>query len=110
MKNCAVIAEADAVVGFRLAGVEAEAASGPGEAERLLRERISGGETAIVLVSQGFLDGFSESMRRRLERLGLPLVVPIPISPGWWREGRGDDYVLGIIRRAIGFQMKIAQQ
>jgi vacuolar-type H+-ATPase subunit F/Vma7 len=110
MGTCTVIADADAVVGFRLAGVEAVAASGPAEAERVLRARIAGGDAAIVLVSQDFLDGFSESMRRLLERLGLPLVIPVPVSPGWWREERGEDYILGIIRRAIGFQMKIAQR
>lgn len=109
MGTCLVIADPDAVVGFRLAGVEAVAAAGPREAERLLRARIAAGAHPIILVSQAFLDGFSASLRRRLERAGLPLVVPIPVSPGWWREERAEDYILGIIRRSIGFQMRIAR-
>lgn len=109
MHACTVISDADAVVGFRLAGVEALAAAGPEEAERLLRARIGGGATAIVLINQGFLDGFSLVMRHKLERLGLPLVIPIPICSGGWREERSEDYILGIIRRAIGFQMRIGR-
>lgn len=109
MGSCAVITDADAAVGFRLAGVETFAAAGPEEAERLLRERIAGGEAAIVLVNQGFLDGVSPAMRRVLERLGLPLVIPIPACSGPWREERAGDYILGIIRRAIGFQMRITR-
>jgi vacuolar-type H+-ATPase subunit F/Vma7 len=109
MRTCTVIADADTVVGFRLAGVEAVAAAGPEEAERLLRERIGGAETAIVLVNQAFFDGFSPALRHKIEKLGLPLVIPIPISHGGWREERSEDYILGIIRRAIGFQMKIGR-
>jgi vacuolar-type H+-ATPase subunit F/Vma7 len=108
MRTCTVIADADAVVGFRLAGVEAAAASGPGEAERLLRERIAAGGSALVLVDQDFLDGFSPAMRQTLDRTALPLVVPIPISAAGWGAERSGDYILGLIRRAIGFQMKIA--
>jgi len=81
MRTCMVIADADAVVGFRLAGVEAVAAAGPVEAERILRERVAAGGTAIVLVNQAFLDGFSPAMRHSLDRIGLPLVIPIPIAP-----------------------------
>ena len=87
MRACTVIADADAVAGFRLAGVEALAADGPEGAERLLRTRIHDGDVAIVLVSQSFLDGFTPAMRHRLERPGLPLVIPIPVCPGGWREG-----------------------
>jgi len=107
MRTCTVIARPDAAVGFRLAGVEALAAAGAAEAERLLGACIAAGEAALVLVSQDLLEGFSPAMRARLDRLGLPLVIPIPIGDGWGREERSEDYILGVIRRAIGFQVKI---
>ena len=110
MRTCRVIADSDSAVGFRLAGVEAAAASGPQEAERLLREWIEEGGCSLIIVAQRFLDAFSETTRRRLERLSLPIVVPLPLSPAWEREESSDEYVLSLIRRAIGFQMRITRR
>lgn len=107
MRTCRVIADADSVVGFRLAGVDAVAAGCAEEAERLLRSCIAEGGVSLVLINQGFLDRFSEGTRRRIERLSLPLIIPLPISPVWWKEEPSQDYVLSLIRRAIGYQMKI---
>lgn len=107
MKTCRVIADADSVVGFRLAGVDAVAAGCAEEAERLLRACIAEGCASLVLVNQSFLDRFSEATRRTIEKLSLPLIIPIPISPTWWKEEPSQDYVLSLIRRAIGYQMKI---
>lgn len=107
MRTCRVIADADSVVGFRLAGVDAVAAGCAEEAERLLRACIAEGGVSLVLINQSFLDRFSETARRRIERLSLPLIIPLPISPTWGKEEPSQDYVLSLIRRAIGYQMKI---
>jgi vacuolar-type H+-ATPase subunit F/Vma7 len=107
MRTCRVVADADSVVGFRLAGVDAVAAGCPEEAERLVRACIAEGQASLILVNQGFLDRFSEATRRKIERLSLPLIIPLPISATWWKEEPSQDYVLSLIRRAIGYQMKI---
>jgi vacuolar-type H+-ATPase subunit F/Vma7 len=107
MRTCRVIADADSVVGFRLAGVDAVAAKGPEQAERLLRASIAQGGVSLILINQGFLDAFSDATRRALEKLSVPLIIPLPISPTWWKEEPSQDYVLSLIRRAIGYQMKI---
>lgn len=104
-----MIADAESVVGFRLAGVEAVAARDAEEAERLLRECLAEGRASLILVKQSFLEGFSEITRRRVERLSVPLVIPIPLPDAWSREEPAQDYVLSLIRRAIGYQMKITR-
>ena len=109
MKTCRVIADQDSAVGFRLAGVEAAAAAGPREAERLLKEWIEEGSCSLIIVAQRFLDAFSETTRRRIERLSLPIVIPLPLSPAWQRQEPSQEYVLALIRRAIGFQMRITR-
>jgi vacuolar-type H+-ATPase subunit F/Vma7 len=109
MRTCRVIADADSVVGFRLAGVDAVAAACPAEAERLLRACIAEGCASLILVSQSFLEKFSEGTRRAIERLSLPLVIPLPICAEWWQGEPSQDYVLNLIRRAIGYQMKITR-
>jgi vacuolar-type H+-ATPase subunit F/Vma7 len=67
------------------------------------------GNHRIILINQNFMDHFSDSFIRKLERLSLPLVIPIPISQTWWKEEKGEDYIFRLIRRAIGYQMKIKQ-
>lgn len=109
MGTCLVITDADAVVGFRLAGVEAVAASGPAEAERLLRGCLSGACASLVLVNQEFLEACSDALRARLERLSVPIVIPLPLAPARTREETAHEYLLSLIRRAIGFQMKITR-
>lgn len=109
MRTCRVITDADSVVGFRLAGVEAVAAGSPQEAERLLRQCLAEGCASLILVRQGFLDAFSEATKRTIEKLSVPLVIPLPIASAWAREEPSQDYILSLIRRAIGYRMKITK-
>jgi len=109
MGSCRVITDADSVVGFRLAGVEAAAADGPEEAERLLRECLGARRVSLILLNQGFLDRFSEGMRRRLERLSVPIVIPLPVAPACGGPEPAQDYLLSLIRRAIGYRMKLTR-
>lgn len=104
-----MIADAEAAVGFRLAGVEAAVARDAGEAERLLRECLAEGCASLVLVKQGFLEAFSDATRRRIERLSVPLVIPVPLPGAWGKETPSRDYILGLIRRSIGYQMRITR-
>jgi vacuolar-type H+-ATPase subunit F/Vma7 len=109
MRTCRVIADADAVVGFRLAGVEAVAAGSAEEAERLLRKCLAEGSASLILIQQAFLEAFSEGTRRALERISVPLIIPLPLASAWSREEPSQDYILSLIRRAIGYRMKIAK-
>jgi V/A-type H+-transporting ATPase subunit F len=109
MRTCRVIADADSVVGFRLAGLEAVAAASPEEAERLLRECLAAGSASIILVKQSYLERFSELTRRKLDKLSVPLVIPLPLTTVRGGEAASQDYILSLIRRAIGYQMKITR-
>ena len=109
MRTCRVIADADAVVGFRLAGVEAVAADSPEEAERLLRKCLADGCASLILIQQGFLEAFSEGTQRTLQKLSVPLIIPLPLASVWSREEPTQDYILSLIRRAIGYRMKITK-
>jgi len=109
MRTCRVIADADSVVGFRLAGVEAVAAGSPEEAERLLRQCLAEGCASLILIQQSFLEAFSEGTRRTLEKLSVPLVIPLPLASVWSREEPSQDYILSLIRRSIGYRMKITK-
>ncbi len=102
-----VITNADAAVGFRLAGIETLVAEGPEAAERIVTEQVNSREVGILLINQQFMDRFSDTFQRKIEKLTLPLIIPIPISSTWWTQEPEQDYVFNLIRRAIGYQMKI---
>jgi V/A-type H+-transporting ATPase subunit F len=102
-----VITDPESALGFRLAGVETLVAETPESAERLLQEAVNANDSGIILINQNFLNRFSDSFQRKLEKLGLPLIIPVPISNTWWREEPAEDYIFNLIRRAIGYQLKI---
>jgi V/A-type H+-transporting ATPase subunit F len=109
MGNYRVITDAESAVGFRLAGIDALEASNPATTEHLLDEMISQGKPGMILVNHNLMDQLSDSYHRKLERLSLPLIIPIPIAGDWWKEKPREDYIFNLIRRAIGYQMKIGK-
>jgi V/A-type H+-transporting ATPase subunit F len=102
-----VITDPESAVGFRLAGVETLTAERADEAEELLQTAVNSGGTGLLLINESFMNRFSDALQRKLEKLSLPLIIPIPISSTWWKKEESEDYIFNLIRRAIGYQMKI---
>ncbi len=92
--------------GFRLAGLEpVEALPGEDGTARLarLRERP---EVGVILIEQSLYEGLPEPALRALEREARPLVVPFP-GPVWAPPPSPEDYVVELLRRAIGYRVKL---
>ena len=109
MLTCCVIADRDTAVGFRLAGVKVAAADTPAEAEAHLTAILEEGQCGLLLIVEQLALGLSEQLQRRVERAGLPLVVPLPMETAWRGEERSLQYLLELIRRSIGYQMRISR-
>ncbi len=107
MSKYQVITDTESALGFRLAGVETLVADEVDKAETLLQEAINSGEVGLILINQNILNRFSDSFHRKLEKISLPLIIPVPISKNWWQEAPSEDYIFNLIRRAIGYHMKI---
>lgn len=107
MATCIVVTDRETADGFRLAGVEVRTAADRGEAAAVLEAILAAGECGLVLVKEAFCEGLDGRIVRRIEREGRPLLVPLPLDMKWWREEKGMDYVLRLIRRSIGYQMRI---
>lgn len=107
MARIAVVTDPDTGLGYRLTGVDVYSASSYQEAgdyiERFLRNR----EYEIVAYSEEYSGYISEPLRRRMEESILPIFIAIP-SIKSWREGeREEEYIAGILQRALGFYVKI---
>ena len=107
MLSCRVVTDSESALGFRLAGLEVSAVRDAQEVESVVGKIIAGGGCGILLVQEDFFDAIGEPLRRRIDRAGLPLVVPIPVGASWWSEERSMEYILRLIRRSIGYQMRI---
>ena len=53
--------------GFRLTGVAVEQAETSPDAERIVRDLISSGESGVIAVYRPLFDGFDDDLRRRLK-------------------------------------------
>lgn len=105
MKNIIVITPPDATHGFALAGVrqrvvDADAASA------VLRDLSRDPATGVLVVDERLVTRPLREQIRVLERRwpGLAVVLPAPERVQVTEE----DYVLQLIRRAIGYQVRLS--
>lgn len=89
--------------GYRLAGVEAEAAASAGEAERHVRDLLA--EAGIVAVHEPFLDAFEPALRDRLESSTRPIVVALPAGEAPVVEGGRRARLLRMLWQAVGYEL-----
>jgi len=103
--NVHVICRRALAPGFELAGLVVDRAEdGPaatGEVRRLAEDPPVG----IVLVEERLHRDLSPELVTRLDRQGLPIVASFP-SPSWDGRSVAEDYVLDILRQAVGYRVR----
>ncbi len=104
MKRVAFITPPGTACGFLLGGVPQYIADAP-EAEEMIRKVVGDPEIGLVVVDERLMTGLSEDRLKELERgwPGILLVLPSPARPSAPEE----DYALRLIRRAIGYHVKL---
>lgn len=98
----AVIGDARLVEGFQLAGVEnlfpvAEAGFQPA-LEKLLAQP----EFGILVVNESMLAGIDWRLKKKLDALAYPVIIPLPAPGQTSEEG---DAIRSMIKRALGFDL-----
>ena len=105
MKRIVVVAPADARHGFALAGVR-QLTRAPDELDATLAELVRDAATGVIVVDERLAAGPAQQWIREAERRwpGLVVVLPAPGEAARLEE----DYALRLIRRAIGYQMRLS--
>ena len=103
MKRVVFITPPDARDGFRLGGT-VQLVAMPGEAEALVRSSLDDPENGVVAVDERLLPEIGDERFRELERRWFGILVVLP-APG--AAGETADYALRLIRRAIGYQVRL---
>jgi vacuolar-type H+-ATPase subunit F/Vma7 len=91
--------------GFALAGLEAEVVADAAAAARKLRALAANPKVAVVLVEERLHRGLPAELKRALDTRATPVVAPFP-SPEWDEAEVAEDYVLEILRQAIGYRVR----
>lgn len=106
MKNIVFITPRDARYGFSISGVTQYAVT-PDEAVATLTRVMAEPDSGVVVIDERLLGGIGEERFREMEKrwYGILLVLPAPEKAG----AEAEDYVARLIRRAIGYHVRLSQ-
>lgn len=107
MYKLVVLTDRETAYGFRLAGVDVVEADNQEEANRLLTSLINDDRSGIIALNEEYMGGIDDRLRRKIDRLYRPLVIPIPAEKKVEGESDRADYIRRLIRRAVGFDVKL---
>lgn len=93
-------------LGFRLAGATVEEVPPGGEAA-VFRRLVSDPHAGVLAVEEQLLAAVPARVLRRARERGLPVILPFALPRRLGEEGRGRAYVAALIRRAIGYGVKL---
>ena len=105
MYKLAIICPEKLSKGFELTGVKVFTSDSSDRTKDLLFETIEGKQTGLIVLPQEHLESFEERTLKALEKLDFPLIVPIPMIKE--SEGKPEAYVAQMVRRAIGYEIKL---
>ncbi len=107
MAKILAVMDDDGARGFRLAGVEACVAPDGAAAARILETALADRETAVVVVDEDLFEAVGPELLPRLERSLKPVFVPLPRVHRWGEGEAREDYLGRLLRRVIGYQIKL---
>ena len=101
MKFFLISANTAAMIGMRLAGIEAKRVTSRDEAEKAFKRALSAEDIGILLITAGVAELCPETVKK-LKQGNRPLLVTIPDGDG---NGRNRDSITEYIRDAIGIKI-----
>ncbi len=99
-----VLCRPEVAPGFELAGLVVDRVDETGAGEAM-RRIAADPRTGIVLVEDRLRRTLPEDLMQRLDRLATPIVVPFP-SPSWGGPSLQEEYVMEILRQAVGYRVR----
>ena len=100
-----VIMGSEVKPGFQLTGVEVIEAKDVKEAEDKVLEAMESGKYGIIILEEEFLEKFDPRNKTKILESVVPLVVPISVTLS--SKMSVEEYLEMVVRRAIGYQIKV---
>jgi len=100
-----VLCRPEIAAGFHLSGLVVDEADEAGAPAALLR-LAADPTTGVIVIEERLRRALPDDVLQRLERLPTPLLVPFP-SPSWGGVGLEEEYVMEILRQAVGYRVRL---
>lgn len=109
MYRILAIANSEVIKGLRFSGISVMGVDTPELAKKLLLDVMKGKDYGIVIIDETLEQTFDDYTKRLIEESSMPLFVPLPLQLIWQEIDTPADnsYVIEMIRRAIGYQIKV---
>lgn len=105
-RRLVVIAPPGLSAGFSLAGVRVLEATDGAHAGERLEKLMEEDRAGVVIIEESLHQDLPEETSRSLRRLPFPVVIPVP-GPKWTAESTAHEYIVEILRRAIGYRVRL---
>jgi vacuolar-type H+-ATPase subunit F/Vma7 len=92
--------------GFALAGVPVFEASDGTDAARQISRLVDDMNAGVIIMDEPLYEDLPEEVKRDLRKSARPVVIPVP-GPDWTTETSAHEYIVEILRRAIGYRVKL---
>ncbi|MBI5886725.1 MAG: hypothetical protein HZB85_09140 [Deltaproteobacteria bacterium] len=107
MAGFLVITAPGASLGFRCAGLDTFEIGPHENISALLLRLQEEGKYGLIAVEDRLMLAVSDIVSKRIRKKGVPIIVPINIPEKWGEVEYGESPVVRLIRKAIGYQIKI---
>ncbi len=102
----AVITTPQSSTGFVLAGVSVFPEGDGASAGRRIELLMSESDAGVVMIEEALYRDLPEDLMRMIRHQAIPVIIPIP-GPSWGVESTAHDYIVNILRRAIGYRVRL---
>jgi V/A-type H+-transporting ATPase subunit F len=93
-------------LGFELAGAAVEPVA-PGEEAGAFRRILADARLGVLAVDEEVLRAAPDRLLARARERGIPVILPFALPRRAGDAGRGRAYVAALIRRAVGYGVKL---
>ncbi len=97
-----VLGDAPLVMGFKLAGIEDAINVTEQNYQEELEKAIKNERYGIIITNEKMLGDVDWRLKKKLDSIAYPVIVPVPDRSGETREG---DEIRNLIKRALGFDL-----
>lgn len=104
MSRLLILTTPDLAPGYRLAGVPSLEVSSAAEAALRIEELLEH-EHGVVAVHEPYFRALDRALRKRLDAVRAPLVVPLPAGTGTDGAGARRDHLLQMLWQAVGYEI-----
>ncbi len=110
MYKLIVLTDPESAYGFKLAGVEVQEAFNGEDARKKLISLINDDTSGIVAINEDFMNVVDERTKAKIDSIYRPIVVSIPSKKKLQMTEDRRQYLAGLIRRAIGFDIRLREE